>query len=188
MSTIEFSLVQVAVLEGLKQGNDVLKEIHKEMNIDNVERLLEQTQEAQAYQRVRALYRPSRAMRTLTTRRSQEIDDMLMSQMTADEEEAVQEELAELVRLTVRRGFFLALSPRSHAPCSGTAGASTDASRGSYGRAHHTACAPSLNRSQVLTCRAQLASSSPQRQNGNPTQQQNARVWQYRHRTLVAVM
>jgi charged multivesicular body protein 6 len=55
VSTIEFSLVEVSVLHGLKQGNDVLKEIHKEMNIDSVEKLLEETAEAQAYQRVRSL-------------------------------------------------------------------------------------------------------------------------------------
>lgn len=37
---------------GLQQGNAVLKEIHKEMNPESVERLLEETAEAQAYQRV----------------------------------------------------------------------------------------------------------------------------------------
>ena len=55
VSTIEFSLVQASVLHGLKQGNDVLKEIHKEMNPESVERLREETAEAQAYQRVRDL-------------------------------------------------------------------------------------------------------------------------------------
>lgn len=53
MSDIEFSLVQVSVMHGLKQGNDVLKEIHKEMNPESVEKLLEETAEARAYQRVR---------------------------------------------------------------------------------------------------------------------------------------
>ena len=43
---------------GLKQGNAALAEIHKEMNIESVERLLEETQEAQAYQRVRATRTP----------------------------------------------------------------------------------------------------------------------------------
>jgi len=76
VSTIEFSLVEVSVLHGLKQGNAVLAEIHKEMSIENVEKLMEETQEAQAYQR--------------------EIDEMLMSTMTVDEEESVQKELAEL--------------------------------------------------------------------------------------------
>ncbi|KAH8120457.1 Snf7 family [Phellopilus nigrolimitatus] len=76
VSTIEFSLVQVSVLHGLKQGNDVLKEIHKEMNPESVERLLEETSEAQAYQR--------------------EIDEMLANTLSADDEEAVQAELREL--------------------------------------------------------------------------------------------
>ena len=52
VSTIEFSLVQVSVLHGLKQGNEVLKEIHKEMSIENVEKLMEETAEARAYQDV----------------------------------------------------------------------------------------------------------------------------------------
>ena len=39
-------------MHGLKQGNEVLKEIHKEMNVESVEKLLEETAEAQAYQRV----------------------------------------------------------------------------------------------------------------------------------------
>ena len=55
VSTIEFSLIEVSVLHGLKQGNDVLKEIHKEMNIESIERLLDESHEAQAYQRVRNL-------------------------------------------------------------------------------------------------------------------------------------
>lgn len=63
---------------GLQQGNAVLKEIHKEMNPESVERLLEETAEAQAYQR--------------------EIDDMLATQMTAEEEDAVQSELETLER------------------------------------------------------------------------------------------
>ncbi|KAI9429872.1 hypothetical protein H4582DRAFT_2022830 [Lactarius indigo] len=42
LSTIEFSLVEVSVLHGLKQGNAVLKETHKELN---------GTAEARKYQR-----------------------------------------------------------------------------------------------------------------------------------------
>ena len=41
------------MLHGLKQGNEVLKEIHKEMNIESVEKLLDETAEARAYQQVR---------------------------------------------------------------------------------------------------------------------------------------
>ncbi|KAI9462444.1 Snf7 family [Lactarius psammicola] len=76
VSTIEFSLVEVSVLHGLKQGNAVLKEIHKELNVESVERLLEETAEAREYQR--------------------EIDNMLTSSLSLDEEDAVQAELKEL--------------------------------------------------------------------------------------------
>jgi len=76
VSTIEFSLVEVSVLHGLKQGNAVLKEIHKELNVESVERLLEETAEAREYQR--------------------QIDDMLMNNLSLDEEDAVQAELKEL--------------------------------------------------------------------------------------------
>lgn len=74
VSTIEFSQIEQAVLHGLKQGNDVLKDIHKVMNIESVEKLMEETAEAQAAQR--------------------EIDELLSSQMTAEEEEEVMKELA----------------------------------------------------------------------------------------------
>jgi len=76
VSTIEFSSIEVAVLHGLKQGNEVLKEIHKEINVESVEKLLEETQEAREYQR--------------------EIDHMLSNNLTLDDEDAVQAELKEL--------------------------------------------------------------------------------------------
>ncbi|PIL31652.1 hypothetical protein GSI_06354 [Ganoderma sinense ZZ0214-1] len=76
VSTIEFSLVEVSILHGLQQGNAALKEIHKELNIENVERVLEETQEAREYQR--------------------EIDEMLANSLTVEDEEAVQAELREL--------------------------------------------------------------------------------------------
>ncbi|PWY97108.1 Snf7-domain-containing protein [Testicularia cyperi] len=78
VSSIEFSQIQQSVMLGLQQGNDVLKEIHKEMSIESVEKLMEETAEAQAYQR--------------------EIDEMLQSRMTLEEEEAVQSELEALQR------------------------------------------------------------------------------------------
>ena len=52
VSTIEFSLIEVSIFHGLKQGNDILKEIHREMNLESVEKLLEETAEAREYQRV----------------------------------------------------------------------------------------------------------------------------------------
>lgn len=78
VSTIEFSLVEVSVLHGLQQGNEVLKQIHKEMNLETVEKIMEETAEAREYQR--------------------EIDEMLASNLTVEDEEAVQAELRELQR------------------------------------------------------------------------------------------
>jgi len=76
VSTIEFSLIEVSILHGLKQGNDILKEIHKEMNVESVEKLLEETAEGREYQK--------------------EVGDMLSNNLSLDEEEAVQKELLEL--------------------------------------------------------------------------------------------
>lgn len=61
---------------GLKQGNEVLKQIHTEMDVESVHKLMSDTAEAIQYQR--------------------EIGEALMSTMTAEEEESVQSELAEL--------------------------------------------------------------------------------------------
>ncbi|TFY77218.1 hypothetical protein EWM64_g6797 [Hericium alpestre] len=84
VSTIEFSLVEVSVLHGLKQGNDVLKEIHREINIDSVEKLLDETVE-----------QGSISGRSITI---QELGDMLANNLSLDEEDAVQAELKELQR------------------------------------------------------------------------------------------
>ncbi|KLO09339.1 hypothetical protein SCHPADRAFT_922383 [Schizopora paradoxa] len=76
VSSIEFSRIQVSVLHGLEQGNEVLKQINKEMNIERVDKLMDETAEAQAYQR--------------------EISEMLSNTLTNEEEEDVQEELRRL--------------------------------------------------------------------------------------------
>ena len=42
------------VLFGLKQGNSVLNELNREMSIENVEKLMGETADAIAYQKVRS--------------------------------------------------------------------------------------------------------------------------------------
>ncbi|KAG8991883.1 Vacuolar protein sorting-associated protein 20 [Tulasnella sp. 427] len=76
VSNIEFALIEKDVMFGLEQGNKVLKQIHSEMDIEKVQKLMDDTAEGIRYQR--------------------EIDEMLMSTMSVDEEEAVQKELAQL--------------------------------------------------------------------------------------------
>ncbi|RUS17182.1 Snf7-domain-containing protein [Endogone sp. FLAS-F59071] len=51
-NSIEYALVEKQVLDGLKAGNDVLKEIQREMSLEAVERLMDETAEAIAYQNV----------------------------------------------------------------------------------------------------------------------------------------
>jgi charged multivesicular body protein 6 len=53
-SSVEFALIQKDVVFGLQQGTKVLKEIHAEMGgIEHVEKLMGETADAIAYQRVR---------------------------------------------------------------------------------------------------------------------------------------
>jgi charged multivesicular body protein 6 len=111
VSTIEFSLVEVSVLHGLKQGNEVLKEIHKELNVEGVEKLLEETAEAREYQRVMFILflfhaRHPRSPRGIDPL-CQEIDNMLMNTLSLDDEDAVQEELKALQQETVSSFFNL---------------------------------------------------------------------------------
>jgi len=49
---IEFSLVEKDVLFGLQQGNEVLKQLNKELDINKVEKLMDETREGIAYQEV----------------------------------------------------------------------------------------------------------------------------------------
>lgn len=74
VQSIEFSLVEKDVLFGLRQGTDVLKELNREVNVESVEKLMGETADAIAYQR--------------------EVDEMLQSKMSVEDEEAVQAELA----------------------------------------------------------------------------------------------
>ena len=68
-SDVEFALVQKDVVFGLQQGTSVLKQIHKEMGgIENVEKLMGETEDAQAYQRVWLLIHKFRKKRMLTCR------------------------------------------------------------------------------------------------------------------------
>lgn len=40
-------------MHGLSMGNDVLKQLHQEMSLDKVEKLMDQTREGVEYQQVR---------------------------------------------------------------------------------------------------------------------------------------
>lgn len=73
VTTIEFTQIQATVVHGLEEGNTVLKQLQKEMSLERVEKLMDETRDGVEYQK--------------------EIDDALQSSMSAEDEEAVQREL-----------------------------------------------------------------------------------------------
>ena len=75
--SIEYALVETKVLKGLKEGNAVLENIRKEMSLEEVERLMDETAEAIAYQN--------------------QISDIISGQFTPNDEEALERELEGLV-------------------------------------------------------------------------------------------
>jgi charged multivesicular body protein 6 len=81
--SIEFAVVQRDVLYGLEQGNEVLKAINKEMSLERVEKIMDDSAEGIAYQK--------------------EMSDMLASTITNSEELEVQEELEALEREELAR-------------------------------------------------------------------------------------
>ncbi|KAF7512393.1 hypothetical protein GJ744_001328 [Endocarpon pusillum] len=81
-SSVEFALVQKDVLYGLKQGTQVLQQIHREMGgLEAVEKLMGESEEARAYQ--------------------QEISEALAGQMSNEDEDEVEDELERLEQETV---------------------------------------------------------------------------------------
>ncbi|KAF3700106.1 Charged multivesicular body protein 6 [Channa argus] len=81
---IEFMQIEMKVIEGLKIGNDCLKSMHEIMSIEDVERILDESQESIEYQR--------------------QIDEMLAGALTQEDEDAVLAELA-----TITQGEDVAL-------------------------------------------------------------------------------
>lgn len=75
---VEFAQIQLQVADGLKQGNEALKKMHEIMSIEDVERIMDETQEGIEYQR--------------------EIDELLSGSLTQEDEDAVLQELEEMTQ------------------------------------------------------------------------------------------
>lgn len=73
VQSIEFTQIEMKVLEGLQVGNECLNKMHQVMSIEEVERILDETQEAVEYQR--------------------QIDELLAGSFTQEDEDAILEEL-----------------------------------------------------------------------------------------------
>lgn len=76
-SDIEFAQVELKVLDGLKTGNAALKKVHEVLNIDEIERILDETKES--------------------VEKQQEIDDILSGVLTKEDEDDVLAELDDLI-------------------------------------------------------------------------------------------
>ncbi|XP_010006958.1 PREDICTED: charged multivesicular body protein 6 [Chaetura pelagica] len=70
---IEFTQIEMKVIEGLKIGNECLHKMHQVMSIEEVERIIGETQDAVEYQR--------------------QIDEILAGSLTEEDEDAILEEL-----------------------------------------------------------------------------------------------
>lgn len=75
---LEFAQIEVKVAEGLKNGNAALKKIHTLLSVEDVEKILDETQEAVEYQR--------------------EIDSLLAGGLTAEDEDDVLQELEQIIK------------------------------------------------------------------------------------------
>jgi len=77
VNDLEFTQVEMKVLDSLKLGNQSLKEIQKLFTIEDVERIMDETREG--------------------IEKQQEIDDLLSGALTAEDEESVQAELDSII-------------------------------------------------------------------------------------------
>ncbi|KAM9780160.1 charged multivesicular body protein 6-like [Neosynchiropus ocellatus] len=90
---IEFMQVEMKVVEGLKVGNECLKRMHEIMSIEDVERIMEETQDAVEYQK--------------------QIDELLAGTLTQEDDDAI---LAELRDITEGEALALPEVPSEPIP------------------------------------------------------------------------
>lgn len=76
-SDLEFAVVEVDVLNTLKVGNEALKKVNEIMDIDEIERILDETKEG--------------------VEKQQEIDSILSGTLTEEDEDSVLAELDKLM-------------------------------------------------------------------------------------------
>ncbi|CAH0701111.1 unnamed protein product [Spodoptera exigua] len=70
---LEFAQIEIQVIDGLRTGNEALKKVNDILNIDEIEKILDETREGIEKQR--------------------EIDELISGQLTEEDEDAVEAEL-----------------------------------------------------------------------------------------------
>jgi len=79
VGSLEFAQIEAKVVEGLKAGNESLKQLHRLTSLEDVERIMDETREAVEYQN--------------------EIDALISGELTAEDEDDIAKELDEITRL-----------------------------------------------------------------------------------------
>ncbi|CAK1596368.1 unnamed protein product [Parnassius mnemosyne] len=74
---LEFTQIEIQVLDGLKTGNAALKKMHDMLNIDEIEKIMDETKEGVEKQR--------------------EIDEMISGYLTTEDDEAIEAELESIL-------------------------------------------------------------------------------------------
>lgn len=96
---IEFAQIELQVVEGLKQGNEALKKVNDALNIEDIERILDETREAKEKQDVSKLFYCIIRKKDISGQLPlQEISTLLSGGLTAEDEDAVENELAEILK------------------------------------------------------------------------------------------
>lgn len=85
-SDLEFASVEQRVLDGLKTGNEALKKVHEILTVDEIERVLDETNEGIEKQREIDAILNSNANATLTAEDEEDVLAELDALVAADEE------------------------------------------------------------------------------------------------------
>jgi charged multivesicular body protein 6 len=87
IDSIEFAQMEQKVFQGLQEGNKVLQEIHQQMSLEEIDQLMQDTQEAIDYQR--------QVEDALSGKFTDADEEDIMSQLEQLEKECITNELAE---------------------------------------------------------------------------------------------
>lgn len=96
VADIEFSQIELRLIDGLKTGNEALKQLNQLLKVEDVHAILQETKESAEQQKVRRVWWCRSLTRACLP--SQEIADLLSQDEFSAEEDADLE--AELLRLT----------------------------------------------------------------------------------------
>ncbi|CAG8600094.1 1449_t:CDS:2 [Ambispora leptoticha] len=94
--SVEFAVVQKEVMAGLSRGNEILNELNKEVSLEKVEKLMEDTEDAIAYQK--------------------EIEELISGKITDEDEEEILKELEEIEKEQIQSQLKLPSVPTQELP------------------------------------------------------------------------